>query len=57
MFYCQVRDNIESKNNATINKLFANVIKDEFAIALLKSSVVIIMMQQFVRYLSRINNK
>jgi hypothetical protein len=37
--------------------LSADVIEDKFAIALLEFSVAIVMMQQFVRCLSRMNSK
>jgi len=57
MSYCRAEDNTENKNNATINRLSADVIENKFAIAFLESSVVIVIMQQFVYCLSRMDSK
>jgi len=57
MSHRRAKDDTEDKNNATINRLSADVIEDKFAIALLEFSVAIVMMQQFVRCLSRMNSK
>jgi hypothetical protein len=57
MSHRRAKDDTEDENNATINRLSADVIEDKFAIALLEFSVAIVMMQQFVRCLSRMNSK
>jgi hypothetical protein len=57
MSHRRAEDDTEGEDNATANRLPADVIEDEFAIALLEPSVAIVMMQQFVRCLSRMNSK
>ena len=45
MSHCWAEDDIEGEDNATANRLPEDVIEDGFAIALLESSVAIVMMQ------------